>query len=197
MRSSLRNNASDMWITHYFPAPRFPGTPLRLEDEEPKSIDRWGPCRTYVGTSMCLINRDQWVMIDALIRPKDTVIEFGARFGTTSCRLARATHNSGYVVSVDPATTTTQDLLRNRDRHRCNFAAVAGTVANVPMALGPPGGYDQRTVRAHTTPAVPNFAVREIELRLGSSFNVALVDCEGCIESVVDQPGLLSQVLPW
>ena len=198
MRPSAAHNTSDKWITHYFPAPRFAGIPLRLEDEEPQGIDRWGPCKTYAGTSMCLINRDQWVMIDALVRPNDTVLEIGARYGTTSCRLARATKNSGFVVAVDPATTTTQDLLRNRDRHRCNFAAVAGTVASAPMSMGPPSGYDQRTIRARTTgassPAVTNFAPREIELRLGSSFNVALIDCEGCIESVIEQPELLSQV---
>ena len=40
---------------------------------------------------------------------------------------------------------------------------------------------------------VPNFDFREIEKRVGSIFNVALIDCEGCIKHIA-ATGILDQV---
>lgn len=68
-------------------------------------------------------------MVNALITPAHSVIEFGARYGTTSCMLAAATLNSGRVAVVEPDLSAHRDLLHNRGTHRCNFHAVLGTVS--------------------------------------------------------------------
>ena len=132
------------------------------------------------------------------MRPSHTVLELGARHGTTSCRLARATNNTGNVVSVDPDASTTQSLLRNRDRHSCNFHVISGTVSSSALHVGPTKGtYNQRFVKVpagskqHRS---ANFDFRQVEMRIGSQFNAALIDCEGCIEHVLSIPGLLAQV---
>ena len=164
-----------------------------------------------------------------LARPKLRVCKYescsqvGARFGTSSCRLARATNNSGNVVSVDPDRRTTASLLANRRRHRCNFHAISGTVSAVPLQLGPQGTYNQRTVvspsarsaagavpstrsqfpvgrsalRRHNRSAamvIPNFNLLEVERLIGGRFNAALIDCEGCIGAVLSIPSLLAQL---
>lgn len=48
--------------------------------------------------------------------PQHAVIEFGARFGTTSCRIARATNSSGRVVAIEPDRRAIPNLLHNRRR---------------------------------------------------------------------------------
>ncbi len=52
------------------------------------------PCTTYQGALQCFVEHDEWIMADAFVNPSHTIIEFGARYGTTSCRLARLTNNS-------------------------------------------------------------------------------------------------------
>lgn len=95
------------------------------------------PCRTFEGAGWCGMEWDQWVMASALLRHDDAVVEFGARWGTTSCMLARLTHNSGKVVSVEPDRNAHRALLQNRATHRCNFHAVLGTVSERPLTIGP------------------------------------------------------------
>ena len=59
-------------------------------------------CKTFVGMQQpnCGIEWDEWMMVRALVRPHHRVLELGARYGTTSCALARATQNSGRVVAA-------------------------------------------------------------------------------------------------
>jgi len=77
------------------------GQPFIIDFLDPsfdKSVPCTGPNKGYKaipGFGICGIELDEWIMVDALVTPKHSVIEFGARFGTTSCRLARATRNSG------------------------------------------------------------------------------------------------------
>ena len=60
-------------------------------------------CGSFGGAGQCGIEQDEWVAVEALVPPDATVLEFGARYGTTSCWLAHATRNSGRVVAVEPA----------------------------------------------------------------------------------------------
>ena len=63
---------------------------------------RLSACKTFVGANPCGIEGDMWTMVHALLSPANTVLELGARYGTTSCAIAVATNNSGRVVSVEP-----------------------------------------------------------------------------------------------
>ena len=71
------------------------------------------------------------------------MLELGARFGTTSCAIARAQNNSGRLVSVEPDGGVHAMLLGNRRAHRCNFHVLRGTVGDVRLAhaAGTPLGY--------------------------------------------------------
>lgn len=51
----------------------------------------------------------------------------------------------------------------------------------------------RRSKRHKAMVEVPNFDFREIEKRVGSIFNVALIDCEGCIKHIA-ATGILDQV---
>lgn len=172
------------------------------------------PCKSFAGAFFCGMEWDEWVLVDALVDSDRTVLEFGARFGTTSCALARATRNSGGVVSVEPDSTVHASLLANRDANNCSFHVVKGSVGSVPIALSPRHNhYATQTVspaeqaelvasagrhppRRVAMGAVPSISYREIEAELGLSFDTLLIDCEGCIGNVLsgDNMRLLAQV---
>jgi len=40
---------------------------------------------TFGGARQCGLEWDEWVLAMALLQPNSTVLELGARFGTTSC----------------------------------------------------------------------------------------------------------------
>ena len=157
----------------------------------------------------CLLEWDEWMMVDALITPKHTVVEFGARFGTTSCRLARATNNSGRVVAIEPDVRAIPALIRNREAQHCNFAIVNGTLGSKPLGLwkSSPFGYNQQTMGvsdlqafrlknpAASLPPLPhNLKVDEVEALIGSRINAALIDCEGCIRFALNDSALLERL---
>ena len=158
------------------------------------------PCSQYAGATKCGIEMDEWLAVDALIKPWHTVIEFGGRYGTTSCRLARATNNTGNVVVVEPDKRVWETLLHNRDANRCNVNVVLGTVSKEQLRLeNECGGYECRFQPAADPTAgigelVPQFSLAQVEDRIGSKVNAAVIDCEGCISQVLTLPGFLDQL---
>ena len=155
-------------------------------------------------TPWCNLEFNEWSMARAQILPNDTVIEFGARYGTTSCAIADALGNSGRLVSVEPDARVYSALLRNRNRNHCNFHALLGVVSSEPLELRrlrihghdqlSTNGYDQTTRPARSASAtLPGFKFQELEAKIGSRFTAALVDCEGCLRSVWDT-GLIHQL---
>jgi FkbM family methyltransferase len=156
-------------------------------------------CQSYHGphSSMkCGMECDEWTLVEAFIRPADIVLELGARFGTTSCALAAATQNSGHVVAVEPDKRVIAPfLMHNRDKHNCSFAVLEGVVGTEPqplMASTRADGYGTTSSPMNIPswivrrlPKVPAMSIAQLEAALGRSINVALFDCEGCIESVL------------
>lgn len=124
---------------------------------------------------------DEWMLVNAFVQEGDVVIEFGARFGTTSCILSRNVGNAGHVISVEPDIAVHGYLLRNQHRHRCNFHSVLGTVSKKPLYMDSNKGYATTTtteVKADMNP-LPYTDVTTIEKAIGKRINVALIDCEG------------------
>jgi len=169
------------------------------------------PCKTFVGRSSnatmgrgrtyCGIEWDIWLLVDALVAPDSTVLEVGARFGTTSCALSRATRNSGNVVAVEPDASVWPALEANRARHRCNFNIVQGSVGGVPLIIEnfnlkrPTSGYSLSTKdMAHKAEKagglrpsdfrVPHFQLGDVERFLGRKVDTLVIDCEGCIHNL-------------
>lgn len=126
----------------------------------------------------CKIEWDEWMLVNAFVKPGDVVIEFGARFGTTSCILSRNVGTEGHVISVEPDINVHGYLLRNGHDHQCNYHAVLGTVSNSPLFLGS-SAYAGWTSSSGNGPSLPRLNVTTIERAVGKRINVALIDCEG------------------
>ena len=199
------SEAEHVFRQAYDPSPDFKSVALTPPSSEWSGDSEWGAwysrrnhaCRTFIGASVCGIESDMWAMARALIRPWHTVLEHGARYGTTSCVLSEATNNSGRVVSVEPDTQVHASLYANRQSHLCNFGIFRGTVGRMPqMFVAPAQGrnvsYEQRTRDAAgasasnaSGAAIAHLGFEALERLTRLRFNALVIDCEGCLEDVL------------
>ena len=131
-----------------------------------------------------MIEFDEWMLSNAFVREGDVVIEFGARYGTTSCILSRNTGKTGHVIAVEPDIKVHGYLLRNLHTHRCSAYTVLGTVSNKPLYMQDANmdvGYATSTTAKPQGGgvALPSIDVATIEKTVGKRINIALIDCEG------------------
>ncbi|KAL7539571.1 hypothetical protein ACHAWF_006447 [Thalassiosira exigua] len=127
----------------------------------------------------CKIEWDEWMLSNAFVRPGDVVIEFGARYGTTSCILSRNVGKEGHVFAVEMDPLVHGYLLRNRYEHNCNFHAVLGTVSSQPLFKGRNSGYAGETTSVGKGRGLPLVTVLDLEQLVDERINVVLIDCEG------------------
>ena len=64
----------------------------------------WAPCTSFemLPGGQCAVEWDEWQIVRAMVPKNSTVLELGARFGTTSCVLSEAVSPGGMVVAVEP-----------------------------------------------------------------------------------------------
>jgi len=119
-------------------------------------------------------------------------MEFGARFGTTSCEIARKLNNSGNVVVVEPDLNVWDVLEANLKSHECNAHLLRGAVSSVDLhmaaKLNVKRGYSNRALQKGGV-VVPGYHLHEVESALGKKVDTLLIDCEGCAQDMMDQLG--------
>lgn len=139
-----------------------------------------------------------WKAMERHVPQDATIMEIGARFGTTTCQAAQMQGNSGRLVVVEPDAEAHGALMANLKSHNCHARVMRGVLGSRPMAISG-SGYGERTVDgANSTAAkkVPNFEWDAVEKASGMKFDTLVMDCEGCLEQVMDQigPKLKSQI---
>ena len=167
---------------------------------------RNGPCKSFADANPCGIESDMWTLVRALMSPSATVLELGARYGTTSCVIAQAINNSGRVVSVEPDARALVALRQNLLSHRCNVGVFNGTVGrNAQSLLTDSASYDRQRYQTRTHDAadanaaaasstrstrnallrLDHLTVAALERLSGLTFDTLVVDCEGCLDDVL------------
>lgn len=147
------------------------------------------------------------MLVNAFVQPGDVVIEFGARFGTTSCILSRAVGLDGAVIAVEPDSQVHTNLLQNNFHNQCGVHFVLGTVGEDTMYIPTAKARSNYAISTMTATekmarsassqrlnpadnkedemeAVPHISRADIEAAVGQKINVALIDCEGCIRGI-------------
>jgi len=92
------------------------GPPCSFKDERGRPLHCYRQAPT--------INR-----IRDFINAKATVIEFGARYGLTTCEIAKALQNSGRLVSIEPDPLVWAALRANLHTHQCSAHVLRGGLA--------------------------------------------------------------------
>jgi protein-L-isoaspartate O-methyltransferase len=127
--------AFDMFERHFHLANNFSGPPIMLALIEASNSNQVC-CKTFITEDGGYqlwgkpVEWSEWMLVEAIIDHGSRVLEFGARYGTTSCILARATGNVGAVVSVEIDSNVWGSLRTNRDKHNCSFHIVEGGVGD-------------------------------------------------------------------
>lgn len=131
-----------------------------------------------------------------------TVLEIGARYGSVSCVIASMQHQSGQVVSVEADPTVWEALDKNLKTYACNVNVLKGVVGTTPViskVLGN-GGYGSRTAPASEAAksgqqVVPAYPLEQVEETFKMQFDTLIVDCEGCLPTLLrENPKLVRQV---
>jgi FkbM family methyltransferase len=148
-------------------------------------------CGSWKGEGLsCEIEYPEHNLVRAWIPPDATVMEFGARFGTTSCEIAKQQNNSGNLIVVEPDLNVWDFLEENLNSHSCNArmlrGAVSSTDLHVAAKLNKKRGYSNRPVEKGGK-VVPGFRFHEVQEALGKKVDTLLIDCEGCAQFMMDQ----------
>ncbi len=109
---------------------RFVGDAIPMTKME-ENVTTKAQC-SFIG-AYCPIEKVEHDLVREFIRETDSVLETGARYGTTSCEIAFKQKNSGLLVSVEPDSSVWPSLHSNRQSHNCNFHLLQGVVSNRPM----------------------------------------------------------------
>jgi len=172
----------------------------------PDSYDIDGkPCSflTEYGTpARCGLEMTTWDLVNEYVFPNATVLELGARYGTTSCVISKRLHNSGQQVSVDPDYKVWTALESNLKAHNCNVNVLKGIVGKKDsddeqqydrifnatdeqlkrLSVESSGGYGSQFGEESG-----HFVLTPLSLehRYGLQFDTLVVDCELCFPKFV------------
>ena len=78
-RDGARTMLESSQAEAYVPARSYPGQPTVLPLGDGPDYSPHGRSRSFRGATMSGIEWDEWKMVEALVRPSHTVLEFGAR----------------------------------------------------------------------------------------------------------------------
>mmetsp|Transcript_116407 Transcript_116407/g.184171 ORF Transcript_116407/g.184171 Transcript_116407/m.184171 type:complete len:282 (+) Transcript_116407:3-848(+) len=148
-------------------------------------------CNSFSGQDFaCFIESPEHALVRSWIPANATVMEFGGRFGTTTCEIAKKLNNSGRLVTVEPDPLVWRDLAQNLDSHNCHAHIVRGAISGSPLNIlssGYGGRSDPSSMRGGVR--IPVFSFDDVEKASGLKVDTLLIDCEGCAQDMMDQLG--------
>jgi len=155
-------------------------------------------CDSFAGNGFaCYIESPEHALVHKWIPANATVMEFGARFGTTTCEIAKKLGNSGRMVTVEPDPYVWGALESNVKSHNCHAHVLRGAVSSSPLHMLSSGyGGRSETGQMRGGYTVPTFKFDDVEKASGLKFDTLLIDCEGCAQDMMDQigPKIQSQI---
>lgn len=157
----------------------------------PKSDMFPKPCEFFdenFQRAYCNVEYDMHELVGQIIRPTDTVLELGGRYGSTTCSLAEKQNNSGALIVVEPDPKVWAIHEFNKLTHNCASWSVFGVL----------GGEDAKvledTERYNTQTSgdkdakgvmVRHYTWDQVEKATGLKVDTVIMDCEGCWIDVV------------
>ena len=79
--------------------------PAHYPEQAVKVVENPQTCNFLTENFMhayCNVEWDMHLLVREIISPTDTVMEFGGRYGTTTCAIAAKQNNSGALIAVEP-----------------------------------------------------------------------------------------------
>jgi FkbM family methyltransferase len=131
------------------------------------------------------------------IQPDDIVFELGARYGSVSCCINKKLKNKKNQVVVEPDPRVWDILEKNKINNNCEFHIIKGFVSNSKLSLTDElsyNGYGTTTIKSDES-KIPSYTFESIQKQTGLTFNVLVADCEGFLETFLDEnPSVLDNL---
>ena len=139
------------------------------------------------------IERPEQEMAIKYIKPTDVVLELGARFGTVSCTINRILNNKKNQVSCEPDKLVWECLEKNKQVNNCNFNILKGFISNKKLDLINSGYGSYATINDNSE--IKSYTLDEVKSMYNLTFNVLVLDCEGCMEDFIQEnPVILNEL---
>jgi FkbM family methyltransferase len=138
------------------------------------------------------IEKEEWEeqkLAGMYIKENDIVLELGARYGSVSCIINSKLKNKLNQVVVEPDNRVWSVLERNRHVNNCEFHIVKGFISRKKLGLENLDncrGYGTTFVE-ETNSIIPSFTLEEVKEQYNLKFNVLVADCEGFLETFLDE----------
>jgi FkbM family methyltransferase len=135
--------------------------------------------------------RDEQLLVSHYIQENDIVLELGARYGSVSCVINKILNNKKNQVSVEPDNTVWEALERTKRENKCEFLIYKGIISSNKYDLKL-NGYGStvditNTISNMETISSENISLSELQSKIGLKFNVLVADCEGFLETFLDE----------
>jgi hypothetical protein len=135
--------------------------------------------------------RDEQLLVSHYIQENDIVLELGARYGSVSCIINKRLKNKKHQVSVEPDSTVWSALERTKQANKCDFLIYKGIISSNKYDLKL-NGYGStvditNTISTMETISSANMSLSDLQTTTGLKFNVLVADCEGFLETFLDE----------
>lgn len=146
-----------------------------------------------------LYERDEQLIVAKYITEKDTVLELGARYGSVSCIINKIIENKSNQVSVEPDPGVWNVLEKNMKINGCDFHIFKGIISSKNYSLKLNGYGSTIDINDSITKMqsvnTPNISLENLQNSLGLRFNVLVADCEGFLETFLNENPILYKQL--
>lgn len=141
------------------------------------------------------VENTEQLQANTFIKPDAVVLELGARYGSVSCVINSKLNNPSNQVSVEPDSRVWKPLEKNMLKNGCKFHILKGVISNTPLELTNLSySYGTTSVKAESS-SIPNYTLSEVEDLYSLKFDTLVADCEGFLESFMDEnPCLYDQL---
>jgi len=128
------------------------------------------------------------VLVEHFIKPNDSVLELGARYGSVSCTINKILSDKSKQVSVEPDERVWDALELNKLNNDCHFEIVKGFMSNKKMSLKNlnvyKGGYGSKSYEDSNS-TIKSYTLENYDSQY--NFNVLVADCEGFLEQFINE----------
>jgi FkbM family methyltransferase len=137
-----------------------------------------------------VLEHEEQFLSDKFILPTDVVLELGARYGSVSCVINSKLDNKHNQVVVEPDSRVWEALERNKIVNNCEFKIIKGFISNKKLELTNIndyyGGYGSTSIESESS-LIPSYTLNDIVEKYNLRFNALVADCEGFLETFLDE----------
>lgn len=147
--------------------------------------------------------RDEQLLVSRYIDKNDIVLELGARYGSVSCIINKILVNKKNQVSVEPDNTVINALTKNKIINKCDFYIYNGIIStNKCYNKLIMNGYgstisinNEIDTNIYDTIDIECISLDDLQKKFGLYFNTLVADCEGFLETFLNENNFLYQQL--